>query len=516
MDESKPSCMIVYLSGSSRGIARTLFGDRITIGTGSDMDLRLPKDTEPLPAPHHATLTRRDYTYELQAQPGQAVWVNGEQVERLVLASGDVIEVGSDGTVLRFRVYQAGTKPQRTVLDVFSDCIGCAERASSTFVGRLGVVLAGLPRELATQTSLVFRLGVLALVVTLAGTSWTLARRSQTLEERLADVTGLAELLARSDQDNVTRTDLDEILNELESDIASTADRLGIIEDREAGVGTIVRSATNSTILLQGSYGFRDPRDGLPVRLVMGPGDRPLLGPTREPVLTTQGQGPLLELTYTGTGFVASADGLILTNRHVAIPWESAAAAARLIASGLEPMTHRFVGYSPTEEEPFEISVVDSSDAADVAVVCCSPGVEPQTFLELSRDEPALGDEVVVLGYPLGLRALVVRADPALLTELQDRGTPDPWALARMLAERGYIAPLATRGIVGQLTERFVVYDAETTSGGSGGPVLGLDGRVLAINAAILPEFGGSNLGVPAREARALLDLIAEGAASPR
>ena len=42
-----------------------------------------------------------------------------------------------------------------------------------------------------------------------------------------------------------------------------------------------------------------------------------------------------------------------------------------------------------------------------------------------------------------------------------------------------------------------VVYDAETTTGGSGGPVLDSAGQVIAVNAAILPEFGGSNIGVP-------------------
>ena len=45
----------------------------------------------------------------------------------------------------------------------------------------------------------------------------------------------------------------------------------------------------------------------------------------------------------------------------------------------------------------------------------------------------------------------------------------------------------------------------ETMSGGSGGPVVGLDGQVVAVNSAILPEFGGSNLGVPAEHARKLL-----------
>ena len=70
----------------------------------------------------------------------------------------------------------------------------------------------------------------------------------------------------------------------------------------------------------------------------------------------------------------------------------------------------------------------------------------------------------------------------------------------------GYLTPLATLGIVGQLTEGTIVYDAVTMSGGSGGPVINLDGEVVAVNAAIIPGFTGSNLGVPASEAARLLD----------
>ena len=65
------------------------------------------------------------------------------------------------------------------------------------------------------------------------------------------------------------------------------------------------------------------------------------------------------------------------------------------------------------------------------------------------------------------------------------------------LAEQGFVQPLASRGIVAQVNSGAVIYDAETTSGGSGGPVLDDRGRVIAVNAAILPEFGGSNIGVP-------------------
>jgi len=112
----------------------------------------------------------------------------------------------------------------------------------------------------------------------------------------------------------------------------------------------------------------------------------------------------------------------------------------------------------------------------------------------------------VVLGCPTGITALVARADPGTVSALRDGGPLDFWEVALQLSRRGLIAPLATAGVVGQVTTGAIVYDAETTYGGSGGPVLDLDGRVLALNNAILPDFGGSNLGVPAVEAFRLLE----------
>ncbi len=110
-----------------------------------------------------------------------------------------------------------------------------------------------------------------------------------------------------------------------------------------------------------------------------------------------------------------------------------------------------------------------------------------------------------MLGYPTGIRALLARTDEAFVEELMARGGLDFWTIASRLAEAGHIAPLATRGIVGQVTAAAVVYDADTTSGGSGGPVVNLRGEVVAINTAVLPEFGGANQGVPVTAARKLL-----------
>ncbi len=82
---------VVFLSGSRRGETLRLRGDTIRVGTDPDSEIRIPGDTEPMPLPHHATLERRGRTYEISSTPGASMWINGELLERLVLASGDVL-----------------------------------------------------------------------------------------------------------------------------------------------------------------------------------------------------------------------------------------------------------------------------------------------------------------------------------------------------------------------------------------------------------------------------------------
>ena len=50
-----------------------------------------------------------------------------------------------------------------------------------------------------------------------------------------------------------------------------------------------------------------------------------------------------------------------------------------------------------------------------------------------------------------------------------------------------------------------IVFDAQTTSGGSGGPLFNEQGKVIGVTYAILSGFGGSNFGIPIRFSEPLL-----------
>ncbi|MFQ5937648.1 MAG: serine protease, partial [Acidiferrobacterales bacterium] len=277
-------------------------------------------------------------------------------------------------------------------------------------------------------------------------------------------------------------------------------------EARLAAGRSIISTAAQSIVFLQGAYGLIEATSGKPLRYAgLGPDGNPLRNAAGEAFITTEGNGPIIENLFTGTAFVASDGGLLLTNRHVAMPWEIDEAARAIFKQGFRPVLRRFIGYLPGIREPFEVKLVAASDEADVAVLRCSAVTGRIRPLNLSSVPAQPGDEVIVIGYPTGVRALLARSDTAFVEKLKTEPDMDFWTVAQRLSSKGRISPLATRGIVGQISAAAVVYDAETTSGGSGGPVLNVNAEVIAINSGMMPEFSGSNLGVPAQQAQMLL-----------
>jgi hypothetical protein len=73
-------------------------------------------------------------------------------------------------------------------------------------------------------------------------------------------------------------------------------------------------------------------------------------------------------------------------------------------------------------------------------------------------------------------------------------------------AQRRLIRPLVTQGHLGVVGPDRLVYDAQTTSGGSGGPVFNASGKVIGANFAILSGFSDSNFAVPISRAAKMVE----------
>ncbi|HXV30407.1 MAG TPA: serine protease, partial [Sinorhizobium sp.] len=299
--------------------------------------------------------------------------------------------------------------------------------------------------------------------------------------------------------------DLQELREELGGRLSSNAERLAALERRSLASGRVIAGSVPSVVFLQGAYSFREVSTGRMLRHVVDEDGRPLMSPRGQPLLSLEGEGPVAEREFTGTAFAVGDDGVLVTNRHVALPWEYDADIEALAAHNLEPLMVRFIVYLPGRPAAAEVEFLRASDDADLAILRRTEGAGSLPGLKLAEVTPTPGDEVIVLGYPTGLRSMLAQAGEAFINELQKTEDIGFWNVAERLAEGGHIIPLASRGIVGQVTPATIVYDAETTHGGSGGPVLDMSGAVIAVNAAILPEYGGSNLGVPVGPLRALL-----------
>lgn len=493
----------VFLSGRRRGQMEKLEREtfRVTRGPGAEIRFLSPDDESA--REYHATLHRSGATYELEVAPDRNVWVNGKRVEEShMLKSGDLVEIGQSGPVIRYRLYPVGATWRKSITEVFADSADGARADGHSTLGKSTRFLANVTRDLATQTSVWFRIWLFVLLTLLVVSVALLVVQNLRLQKRVAiegvRIEGLAQMLEKARAQAMTRDELLALRAEVEERLAAATERLEALEAGRGAVARVIEAASPSVVFVQGAFGFTEPKTGKLLRYIETPDGIVLF--------TLEERGKLVELPFTGTAFVVSADGLLLTNRHVAEPWFDDPRTEIARERGLSPVLQRLIGFMPDVKGALELQLFRTSDQADLALLRIHEGPAGLRALNLNPSTPRPGDEVIVLGYPLGMQALVVRASPEFLKAVTPNGNADFWSLARRLSEAGYIKPLATRGIVSQVSDEVVAYDAETAIGGSGGPVLDLSGRVVAVNAAVLEEFGGSNVGVPALRAQAFLN----------
>jgi len=212
---------------------------------------------------------------------------------------------------------------------------------------------------------------------------------------------------------------------------------------------------------------------------------------------------------FSGTGFLV-APGLIATNGHIAEPWRDdagprAAARSGRPLTGEHPRLEKIVAFFPGIEAPVELAPGRVAPDADVAVLgfALTPTTRHLAPLALGDLAAAPGDEVTVIGYPLGLMGMLAKAPRPVTQRLMRE--PDDLIVARELARLALIRPSSTTGHLGDVVEDTLVFDASTAHGGSGGPVLNREGKVIGITSAYLRGFAGGSLGVSVRALRPLL-----------
>ncbi len=293
----------------------------------------------------------------------------------------------------------------------------------------------------------------------------------------------------------------------LKQQLQETQNRLKLLENEGKVAETIVHSYGPSVCLLHVVVEFLDKSSGKPIQIALDSLGKPEVDDKGMVQLDSGGAGPHLQVDVFGTGFLVRRDGRIVTNHHVAEPWWKNDELKELLDRGAAAYVLSYKAYFPGSSEGIPAKIDKISQGADVATLKLEGAIPAHaTLLELDErhDASVTGDPVVLIGYPTGIEGILARAGSDVAQKITDNPSSVSNIMSQ-LASQQLIRPTTTQGHIGDILQDKIVYDAATTSGGSGGPLFNRNGKVIGVNFAILKNFGGSNLAVPVRYANELL-----------
>jgi len=293
----------------------------------------------------------------------------------------------------------------------------------------------------------------------------------------------------------------------LRKQLDETTNRLRRIETESQTAEDVIRAYAPSVCLLHVSVSFVERESGRPLRYGgINPDGGPLKDSDGNPVYTLEGRAPEVRADFFGTGFIVG-EGRILTNHHVVQPWWKNDELASVLSQGLTPAIAEMSAYFPEAAARVSVSISQISDEADLALVKgdLSGLKRPILKIDARKDAAVSGQPLLSLGYATGLSAILARAGEEAVNDIVKTTGGDPKKVVDELERRKLIRPLVTQGHIGDVLTDKIVYDAQTTSGGSGGPLINRTGEVIGVTFAVVRGFGGSNFGVPIRYAQPLL-----------
>lgn len=444
--------------------------------------------------------------------------VNEKPIRRYIaITDGDMIDV--DGSDISFSFFSLETKSalittnreQRHISRFIEDA--ALESASSAKRDDAKAFLREFTRELLREVSITSKLITLVLVASfITGVLYL----GFAVNRELRESRKLAE--AQSG-----------VISELKDKLGQASDQIVQLDEKSTKYLKAQSLAPNLRIeyggavcLIVGLYDLVDKKTGKVLRYVDPQAFRPnpyeptqsedpSTPPPSQPQvgLSTEGTGSPVEYDFIGTGFHVGS-GYIVTNKHVVQPWaEDDNVKAMMLAANGRAHLKRLEIYFPNIARPFPLKVRQTAAHDDLAVgtidAAALPPTVPSIPLDVDTDSAAIGKTVVTIGYPSGPDRLLAMVDDDEAKSINSRFGNSRKNLVNFLAQSQKIVPLTTQGSITDLDARRIVHDAKTAEGGSGAPLFGQSGKVIAVNFGVFTENTAANMAVPVRYAIDLL-----------
>lgn len=183
----------------------------------------------------------------------------------------------------------------------------------------------------------------------------------------------------------------------------------------------------------------------------------------------------------TGSGFIVTNTGLIVTNRHLVRDWEY-----NEPQPGTTGRTSRieivFPGHKPDNAIPAELFRLSDSEDVDVVILKITPFENMPRVLGINNNIESIdqGDEVAVIGYPLGLDLM-------------------------QLTNNSRIENSLSTGVVSRVNQDLIQVQLRAYRGASGGPLFNRRGEVIGIVTANVDFANEISLCIPIGEAYRLI-----------
>jgi S1-C subfamily serine protease len=321
---------------------------------------------------------------------------------------------------------------------------------------------------------------------------------SKQLEELRAESADLRKQIATSSGPS---------LSDLDNRLKQTDSRIGKLETESRVAQEIVRDYSNSVCLIYVIVEFHERKSGARLNFAgVDANGNPVTDEKGNPLVTTEGSGRPVYMHVFGSGFLIDNAGHILTNHHVLEPWWHNAQAIPVPSDAFEPTIESMWAYFPDKETPMPLHVRGLSEDSDLGLASVDlPESHPRP-VAIDQQAPISGSPVVLIGYPTGVEGILARIDEPALKRIAQTVGNNTEGLVQELGRRKLIRPLVTQGHLGVVSPDRLVYDAQTTHGGSGGPVFDASGKVIGVNFAILSDFSGSNFAVPIARAAKMVE----------